>query len=157
MKKPEMSMYLGVKAIMASEPITKKAYCDYREWDVPKDEDPNALVRLVEYQPDPKSIPNHKNHEGYVSMSPLHVFNDAYRSVDTEFDVSAFDGKSFEPHQERVVIEAKELGDKIVPLTKFISGDVYATLPDDEQVRLANQVKAMTYYFTILIERVNNF
>jgi hypothetical protein len=81
MEKIEVKQYIGVKIIKASEPITKKQYCEYRGWIVPADEDKGELVRLVEYAPDPKSKPNHENHEGYVSMSPVHVFNEAYKET----------------------------------------------------------------------------
>ena len=78
MKKPEMTPYIGVKLLRASEPMTKSDYCKYRGWELPKGEDPNEMVRLVEYAPNPSSTPNHENHKGYVSMSPQHVFDDSY-------------------------------------------------------------------------------
>lgn len=73
-----MKTYFGTKQIKAL-PMTKAEYCEYRGWAVPEGEDPDEQVMLVEYAIDPKSIPNHGDHEGYISMSPLHVFEEAYR------------------------------------------------------------------------------
>jgi hypothetical protein len=81
MNKPEMKPYIGVKLLSASEPITKRDYCKYRGWELPKGEDPNEMVRLVEYEADPLSKPNVEGHLGYVSMSPVHVFDAAYRKT----------------------------------------------------------------------------
>ncbi len=36
---------------------------------------------MVEYEADPKSERNHPNHEGYISMSPKHVFDEAYKKT----------------------------------------------------------------------------
>ncbi len=76
-----MKNYIGVKEIKA-KPMTKKEYCEYRDLDVPENEDPNEEVYLVEYPEDENSKPNHPNHKGYISMSPKHVFDKAYRKTD---------------------------------------------------------------------------
>lgn len=73
-------IYIGSKVIKAI-PTTKKEYCDYRGWAVPQNEDPDEEIYLVEYEVDPKSTPNHPNHAGYISMSPKHVFDTAYRKI----------------------------------------------------------------------------
>ena len=93
-----MEKYIGVKEILA-KPMTKKEYCDYRGWEVPADEDPNEEIYLVEYSVDPKSKPNHPNHKGYISMSPKHVFDKAYRKTD---------GLTF-----GLAVEALKLGHKV--------------------------------------------
>ena len=82
MKKPLMTPFIGVKEIKASGVMSLKDYNDYRGWDMPKDEDGDKLVYLVEYAVDKNSTPNHPNHEGYISMSPKHVFDEAYRRTD---------------------------------------------------------------------------
>ena len=74
----DANVYIGTKIIKATL-ITKKEYCDYRGWEVPSDEDPNEEVYIVEYAADPKNKPNIEGHEGYVSMSPKHVFEKAYK------------------------------------------------------------------------------
>tara|TARA_R110000796_G_scaffold177590_1_gene294412 strand:+ start:229 stop:660 length:432 start_codon:yes stop_codon:yes gene_type:complete len=81
MSKIKMSSYIGVKLLNASEPMTKSDYCKYRGWGLPVGEDPNEMVRLVEYAPDPLSKPNVEGHDGYVSMSPVHVFDEAYKET----------------------------------------------------------------------------
>jgi len=61
-------------------------------------------------------------------------------------------------YQERVVEEKKELDEKLDRLTKFIfTGDVYGTLPEDEQGRLNRQHAFMTGYSTVLGERIAAF
>jgi len=61
------------------------------------------------------------------------------------------------PHQERVVQELKDLDEKIEKLTVFIKGDVFNTLPMDEQGRLKQQLIYMRGYSTILSERIGAF
>ena len=156
--KPDMKPYIGVKAIRASEPITKKEYCDYRGWTVPEDENPEAMVRLVEYQPDPESTPNHPNHEGYISMSPQHVFDDAYMLITDEFTPPSKEVLMAMPeHQQRVMDEAIGLAMNIFKLTQFRKGDVFKKLPKDEQSRLKQQGTIMVCYLSILKERIENF
>jgi len=84
MEKPLMKPYTGIKAILASEPMTKEEYNQYRGWEAPEGRDKSEMVVLVEYAPDPLSLPNHPAHKGYISMSPVHVFNKAYMPQDVE-------------------------------------------------------------------------
>ena len=74
-------VYIGVKIVKA-EPTTLGEYNAYRGWPLPKDEDASKEVYLVEYEADPLSEPNHPDHEGYITMSPKHVFDAAYRKTD---------------------------------------------------------------------------
>jgi len=76
-----MKTYIGTKVIKA-QPMTKQAYCDYRGWKVPENEDPTEEIYLVEYPEDPTSTPNHPDHKGYISMSPKTVFEKAYKEID---------------------------------------------------------------------------
>ena len=75
-----MKSYLGVKMLSAVS-TTKREYCEYRGWTVPENEDPNEEGYLVEYAYDPNSKPNHPSHTGYISWSPKHVFEEAYRKT----------------------------------------------------------------------------
>ena len=75
----QMKTSIGTK-VVKSYPMTKKEYCDYRGWAVPEGENPDEPVYLIEYEADPKSKPNHIDHKGYISMSPKHVFDKAYKS-----------------------------------------------------------------------------
>lgn len=61
-----MKMYIGTKTIEAM-PMTRKAYNNYRGWDVPRDENPSDEGYLVKYE------------DGYESWSPKEVFEKAYR------------------------------------------------------------------------------
>ncbi len=71
---------MGWKQVRASQPMTKLEYCSYRGWELPEGEDPNEMVRVVEYAPEEgkKSNMADKGHVGYVSMSPVSVFDTAY-------------------------------------------------------------------------------
>ncbi len=75
-----MQKFIGVKLI-AAVAMTALAYHEYRGWNLADGKDPNAEGYLVEYEPDPNSPPNHENHAGYISWSPKHVFEDAYRPI----------------------------------------------------------------------------
>ena len=61
------------------------------------------------------------------------------------------------PHQERVVQERKDLDEKITKLDEFIDGEIFKTLPKDEQDRLVAQSAAMTNYSDILHARISAF
>lgn len=73
-----MTLYIGTKTIRAM-PMLRGDYNDYRGWDVPEDEDPADEGYLVEYVDDGPS--NHPAHAGYISWSPLAVFEKSYREV----------------------------------------------------------------------------
>jgi len=151
----KMKNYIGVKAIKASEPITKEEYCKYRGWEVPADEDADTLVRLVEYPVDPDSKPNHPGHKGYISMSPVHVFDKAYSKEKT---VTILRQTSVsEPHKGRVVEEYTELDIKITSLEGFVVGEHFQKLREDEQEDLKQQLLIMKAYRTVLTKRINKF
>jgi hypothetical protein len=61
------------------------------------------------------------------------------------------------PHQERVLLERGELGDRLDRLDAFIIGDTFATLPDEDQVLLKRQADAMRLYENILDQRIARF
>lgn len=75
-----MQKFIGVKLIAAMA-MTALSYHEYRGWNLADGKDPDAEGYLVEYEPDPNSPPNHENHAGYVSWSPKHVFDAAYRPI----------------------------------------------------------------------------
>lgn len=64
-------------------------------------------------------------------------------------------------HEERVVVEKKELDDKIEKLGNFILGlddnRIFETLPEGEQSRLRIQLQLMGAYSTVLGERIAAF
>ena len=75
-----MKQYLGVKMIKAT-PMDRATYNDYRGWDLPENEKHLAdeAGMLVEYED--TGHPNHTHHRGYISWSPLTVFEEAYRET----------------------------------------------------------------------------
>lgn len=93
--------------------------------------------------------------DGYTSWSPKDVFEKAYRKIK---DGIPLDKGNWQPHQERVVQEARELREKSDKLYEFIdNNNIYHKLDIEEQDRLKQQLMAMQYYLTILVERIENF
>lgn len=132
-----MKTYIGTKVIKA-KPMTKKEYCDYRGWVVPSDEDPLEEVYLVEYEVDPLSIPNHPDHKGYISMSPKHVFEKAYKAADTYMD--------------RLIIERDDLNIKLSALHIALFEN---QVPTSAIAILKEQEAIMEEYLIILNKRIN--
>lgn len=62
-----------------------------------------------------------------------------------------------EPHQERVVVELKELSDKVTKLKNFISSPIFSKLSYDEQGRLKIQSFLMQEYAAVLQDRIDHF
>lgn len=70
--------YIGTKLIKAW-PMNRLEYNQYRDWELPDDEDGADEGYLVEYLDGEQS--NHEAHEGYISWSPKDVFEKAYRET----------------------------------------------------------------------------
>lgn len=64
---------------------------------------------------------------------------------------------TMQPHQERVVKEQAELQEKLNKLQTFLVGDLFKTLPTEEQERLQKQSQYMALYSDVLIERIKAF
>ena len=64
---------------------------------------------------------------------------------------------ALQPHQQRVVDERHELMFKVDKLKAFLGGEIFKTLPADEQQRLSRQAEVMTEYDSILKERIAHF
>lgn len=73
-----MKPYIGTKVVRAM-PLTRQAYNNLREWNLPDDEDGTDEGYLVEYLDGGK--PNHHAFEGYISWSPREQFEQAYIAV----------------------------------------------------------------------------
>ena len=71
--------FYGTKLIQA-QPMSRKAYNDYRGWELPPDEDGSDDGYLVEYLDGGK--PNHPSHAGYISWSPKAQFEKSYQPTD---------------------------------------------------------------------------
>lgn len=61
------------------------------------------------------------------------------------------------PHQDRVVVEKRELDEKLEKLGQFVKGDLFRGLPQDEQLRLLWQKMLMAEYSCVLSDRIACF
>ena len=78
--------------------------------------------------------------------------------IKTLEDIIEDDIELLPEHQQRVYNEVYELDNKIEKLDCFITDNpIFKTLDESEQTRLIQQVRGMQYYFSILVERINNF
>lgn len=99
--------YEGTKRLKAW-PATRGEYNTYRGWTIPADENPDEPGYLVEYEPDGRAHV-HPSHEGYISWSPAHVFENAYHEI------------SADTWQGRVRQEADALAAKLSALDEFLA------------------------------------
>lgn len=60
-------------------------------------------------------------------------------------------------YQERVVVEFKDLCDKIDKLALFIGGEQFNSVDFDDRQLLTQQFEAMLWYKNILLTRINRF
>lgn len=74
-----MKRYLGTKEINAT-PMSRQEYNTLRGWDLPSNEDGTDPGYLVEYLDG--GSPNHPDFKGYISWSPVGVFERAYKPTD---------------------------------------------------------------------------
>ena len=132
-----MLQYTGTKEVKA-RPMTLGEYNDYRGWDLPSDEDAAKEVYLVEYAIDPESPPNHADHAGYITMSPKHVFDKAYRRSGT--------------FQDRLQIEINELESKIGKLDSALEGK---KVTEESVLILELQLTQMNAYLYTLNKRMD--
>ena len=136
-----MKTYLGTKRLEAT-PMTLGAYNKKRGWTIPENEDPSLEGYLVRYSDD------------YISWSPKKVFEESYVLEKGHL----FEFRFEQPHQQRVAEEAKELAEKSTKLNDFISSNpFFKTLPEKEQRRMKLQLTTMECYYSILVERMENF
>jgi hypothetical protein len=136
-----MKKYIGTKKLEAT-PMTLGDYQKTKGFNVGFNEDPNKEGYFVQYSDD------------YVSWSPKEVFEESYvlekgHLFNYEFEM---------PHQQRVAEEAKELAEKSIKLNEFIdSNPLFDRLSVDEQKRMKLQLTTMQCYYSILVERIENF
>lgn len=62
-----------------------------------------------------------------------------------------------QPHQQRVVDEKNELGDKLEKLLTFLQTDFYKTLREEERELLYFQSQVMEDYYEVLQQRIELF
>ena len=80
-----------------------------------------------------------KYENGYESWSPAEPFEKAYQIADTPLD--------------RMIVEGKELADRIEKLTSFISGNKFKELDSATRAMLISQYESMREYFAALCMR----
>ena len=138
------NLYIGRKTIKAG-PMTRLEYNQYRDWDLPDDEDGSDDGYLVEYVDGGQ--PNHPDHEGYISWSPKNVFEKAYKPCNTPY--------------ERLVIELNELKDKHNKLREFLISKPEQELAEivgaKQLALMRSQCLVMGDYVGILQERMDLF
>ena len=61
------------------------------------------------------------------------------------------------PHQERVVVEKRELDERLIKFAAFGRTEVFASLPTDEQNRLNRQLAVLEEYSCTLSDRIAAF
>lgn len=74
-----MRTYIGTKIIDA-KPMNRAEYNEYRNWQLPADENGADEGYLVEYHDGGKG--NDSRHVGYISWSPKEQFENAYRPTE---------------------------------------------------------------------------
>lgn len=100
--------YIGTKTVTAT-PMSRATYNAYRGWVLPHDEDGTDAGLLIEYVDGGK--PNDSRHAGYISWSPVDVFERAYKEVGTTFVQPAIKGyRQLGKAEADLMNEAKALG-----------------------------------------------
>ena len=116
-----MKKYDGTKELKAI-PMNKEEYCQYRQWEVPSNENPKEEGYLVEYLDGGK--PNDERHLGYISWSPKDVFEKTYYVVENAERPQTFGEKAvgitFNPSGSDEVYEAKMLAAKQIDLLEKV-------------------------------------
>lgn len=136
-----MKTYVGTKVLLAVA-MTLGAYNEKRGWKLPEDENPEREGYFVSYSDD------------YCSWSPKEVFEESYVPLKV-LGVSKTSGL---PHEQRVIEEANELLEKITKLSLFIdSNPIFQNIDEKEQCRLKLQLVTMKGYYSVLVERIENF
>lgn len=141
-----MNTYIGTKIINA-KPMNRLEYNEFRNWQLPADENGADEGYLVEYLDGGK--PNTPEYAGYVSWSPKDVFEKSY--------VLIGDVVELQPHQQRVVAEKAELDERIEKLNSYFEQPHFRSLHTDEQARMLHQAVLMEYYSKVLGDRIEAF
>lgn len=144
-----MKTYTGNKLITA-QPMTRAEYNDYRNWDLPSNENGADEGYLVEYTDG--GAPNDSRHAGYISWSPKAQFDATYLELPEGTD-------KLQPWQQRVMAEYAEVEDRGTKLYAFLTTEsaVLSSLAEEDKMLLANQLNAMSYYSKTLEGRIARF
>lgn len=138
------------KVVRAAK-MNRADYNALRGWQVPADENPaddGYLVECIDGGP-----ANHPDFKGYISWSPVAVFESGYKPLPPQIE-------GLPGHQQRVVMEAEELRERLDRLTKFIGDgacEMFVTLPLEERQDLQVQRVSMRDYLMALDSRIRRF
>jgi len=138
-----IQQYIGSKLIQA-QAMNRQTYNDYRNWQLPDDENGSDEGYLVEYLDGGK--PNHPEHVGYISWSPKEQFDKAYMLV----------GKidHLPPFHQRLIAEKTQLDDKIIKLSAFLGTTAFYALSAQAAELLHTQLHWMERYSDTLGQRI---
>jgi hypothetical protein len=132
-----MKKYIGIKEINA-KPMNRLEYNQFRNWELPSDENGKDEGYLVEYIN--SSTSNTKEYKGYVSWSPKKEFEDSYKIADTFYD--------------RLLIETQELVTKTNTLNNFMRTTKFVNLDREDKKLLYLQSRLMNEYVQVLDKRL---
>lgn len=132
--------FIGIKILESATLMTRAAYCSIRGWEVPKDENPDEEVYLVEYQATEKNSANVEGYMGYVSMSPKDVFEAAYTPYETFYD--------------KLLFKTRELAKELNALNVFMGTQGFADLDRENKDLLYSQSRLMNEYLQVLGKRL---
>jgi hypothetical protein len=141
-----MKQYIGTKIINAT-PMTRLAYNELRDWELPENENGEDEGFLVEYLDGGEA--NHPDYAGYISWSPKAVFENAYVEIGEADNSPA--------HIVRVKAERAQLADRLTKLKSFFDTALFQSLDAAECSRLIRQSEYMQDYLDILDSRVSAY
>lgn len=109
-----MKQYTSRKSILA-KPMTLGEYNKYRNWDMPKNEDPLKEGYLVEYLDSPTTNMPH-GHTNYISWSPKNIFDKSHIEFNP-FSVGCIRvGLEFNPTDNTNVTKIKLVGAELIDM-----------------------------------------
>ena len=117
-----MKKYVGTKKLKAI-PMNKEEYCQYRQWEVPLNENPKEEGYLVEYLDGGK--PNDERHLGYISWSPKYVFEKTYKLIEKNNGILS-------EGEKRVRTTFNVLSSKSVDIAKQLMAEAINLLSSDQ-------------------------
>lgn len=141
-------IYVGTKQIQA-RPMNRAAYCLFRGWAVPSDENGADAGYRIEYLDGMN--PNVAGYASYISWCPKAQFEGTYTLFVEPPPVTA----SVSTFKSRMLDESTELSARIAKLTVFLTGTVFKALDEANQQLLIQQLTYMQGYSEVLILRIN--
>lgn len=146
--------YIGTKEIIAF-PMNRADYNDYRNWELPDDEDGEDEGYLVEYKNG--GVANDSRHAGYISWSPKEVFEEAYKEISDEEETDIPDME--ETFEDRLLAERDNLQSKVDGLKAFLGKGqkvVIEVAGAKQHLLLERQFKSMRDYLSTLNRRITD-